>query len=405
MVLIGVCGKTNTGKTTFFSAATMVDAEISNRVFTTIEPNKGVAYVTSPCVCRELGVKCQPQNSKCVDGTRLIPVRLTDVAGLVPGAHRGKGLGNQFLSDIMEASALINVIDASGGTDEEGRPVQPGTHEPMEDVMFLEKEIDYWILGILQKNWKEICRKAGVGTGGGAANSSAGAAKLDELVFRQLSGLGIRHEDATHALLKVPVNEKSPEDEMLRFVEILRRKAKPMIIAANKADVPQAEANIRKMKETENIVVPCSAECELALRRAEREGDIKYVPGGSSFEVIKQDLDGKKRMALDFIKKNVLERYGSTGVQQVLNKTAFGLLNMIVVYPVENETHYTSGRGHVLPDAYLVPDGTTPKQLAAMIHTDFAERFVAAVNARTKQRMAADHGLKNNDIVKIMLRK
>lgn len=393
-MLIGICGKTNTGKTTYFSAATLVDAEISNRIFTTIKPNRGVGYVTAPCVCRELGVKCNPQNSKCVNGIRLIPVKLTDIAGLVPGAHKGKGLGNSFLSDIMEANALIHVVDASGGTDEGGNLVRPGTHDPMDDVLFLEKEIDYWILGILQKNWRDMCRKTGVGQG-----------KLDDLIHKQLSGLGITLDDVKHALREVPVKEDSPDEEMLGFVEILRKKSKPMIVAANKADVPAAGKNIKKMQETEIMSVPCSAESELALRRAEKEEDIKYIPGDKKFELIKHDLDEKKKQALEFIQKNVLDEYGSTGVQQVLNRAAFDLLDMVVVYPVENETHYTSGKGHVLPDAYLVPRGTTPKQLATMIHTEFAERFVAAVDARTKQRMAADHELKNSDVVKIMLRK
>lgn len=393
-MFIGICGKTNTGKTTFFSAATRVEAEISNRMFTTIEPNRGVGYVTSPCVCRELGVKCDPVNSKCVNGTRLIPARIIDVAGLVPGAHKGKGLGNQFLSDIMEADALVHVVDASGGTDENGSPVQPGTHEPMEDVLFLEKEIDYWILGILQKNWREIHRKA-----------TAGHAKLDDLIFRQLSGLGVKHEDVMHALSAMPVGEKSTEDDMLRFIEILRKKAKPMIVAANKADVTSAEANIKKMQETEIMAIPCSAESELALRKAQEEGDIEYVPGDRSFKLIKPDLDERKKKALEFIKARVLDRFGSTGVQQTLNRAAFDLLKMIVVYPVQNETHYTSGKGNVLPDAYLVPKGTTAKQLAGIIHTDFLEKFIAAVDARTKQRMAADHVLKHNDVVKIMLRK
>ena len=393
MVLISVCGKTNCGKTTFFSAATRVDAEISNRVFTTIKPNKGVGYVTSPCVCKELGVECNPVNSKCVNGIRLIPVKIIDIAGLVPGAHKGRGLGNQFLSDIMEANALIHVIDASGGTDEEGNPVTPGTHEPMEDVLFLEKEIDYWILGILQKSWGELFRKA-----------ASGDAKLDDLIYKQLSGLGIRHEDIMHALSTVPVTEKSTEDEKLKFIEILRKRGKPMIVAANKIDVPQAEENVSKMKETDIMFVPCSAESELALRKAQEEGDINYVPGEGKFEMIRDDLDVKKKQALQFI-QNVLDKYGSTGVQQVLNKAAFDLLNMIVVYPVQNENKYTSGKGNVLPDAYLVPRGTTAKELAGIIHTDFAEKFIAAVDAKTRQRISADHELKHNDVIRIMLRK
>jgi ribosome-binding ATPase YchF (GTP1/OBG family) len=391
---IGICGKTNVGKTCFFSAATRVDAEISNRIFTTIKPNKGVGYVATPCVCKELGVTCKPVNSKCVNHTRLIPVKLIDIAGLVPGAHKGKGMGNAFLSDIMEANALIHVVDASGGTDDQGNPVQPGAHEPMEDVLFLEREIDYWILGILENNWRQIFQKA-----------KAGAAKLDDIIFKQLSGLGITHEDTTHALSAVPLNESSSEEEKLKFIGILRKKAKPMIVAANKADVPGAGEKVKNMAETDVMSVPCSAESELALRKAQEEGDINYVPGASSFELIKPDLDDKKKRALQFIQSHVLDKYGSTGVQQTLNRAAFDLLNMIVVYPVQNETHYSSGKGNVLPDAYLVPKGTTAKQLAGIIHTEFEERFIAAVDARTKQRMGADHELKNNDIVKIMLRK
>jgi len=402
---IGICGKSNTGKTTFFSAATRVDAEISNRIFTTIKPNKGVGYVATPCVCKELGVTCQPVNSKCVNQTRLIPVKMIDIAGLVPGAHKGKGLGNSFLSDIMEANALIHVVDASGGSDEDGNPVQPGTHDPMEDVLFLEREMDYWILGILEKNWRQIFQKAKAGSGAVGAKPGSGDAKLDDLLFKQLSGLGITHEDTTHALAAAPVSEQSTEEEKLKFIEILRKKAKPMIVAANKADVPAAEAKVKLMKETEIMSQPCSAESELALRKAQEEGDINYVPGDSKYELIKPDLEEKKKQALQFIQSHVLDKFGSTGVQQTLNRAAFDLLKMIVVYPVQNETHFSSGKGNVLPDAYLVPKGTTAKQLAGIIHTEFAERFIAAVDARTKQRMSADHELKNNDIVKIMLRK
>jgi ribosome-binding ATPase YchF (GTP1/OBG family) len=391
---IGIVGKTNVGKTTFFSAATLVDAEISNRIFTTIEPNKGVGYVTAECPCKKLGVRCEPQNSKCVNGTRLIPVRLIDIAGLVPGAHAGRGLGNQFLSDIMEAHALVHVVDASGGTDSEGNPVAPGTHDPMEDILFLEEEIDLWILGILKKNYDTLKRKA-----------EAMHQKLDEVVHKQLSGLGVTHEDVKAAMRHVDISGSPSNDDMLMFLNMLRKKAKPMVIAANKMDVPAAEKGISRLKETEVKSVPCSAECELALRKAEREGDITYVPGAREFKLIKPDLEPRKMAALNLIKERVLDRFGSTGVQQCLNEAVFGLLKMRVVYPVEDETHFRSGKGNVLPDAYLVPPGTTPKQLAGMIHTDFLEKFVAAVDARKKMRMAADHELQDGDIVKIMLRK
>ena len=389
---IGIIGKTNTGKTTFFSAATLVDAEISNRIFTTIEPNKGVGYVTTECPCKKLGVKCDPQNSKCVNGTRLIPVRLIDIAGLVPGAHEGRGLGNQFLSDIMEANALIDVVDASGGTDSEGNPVAPGTHDPMEDVLFLEEEIDLWMLGMLKKNYDTLKRKA-----------EATHQKLDEVIHKQMTGLGIRHEDVKEAMRHVDISGNPSNEDMIRFVNILRKKAKPMIIAANKVDVPTGEKGVARLKETEVKSVPCSAECELALRKAEREGDIEYVPGAKEFKLIKSDLEPRKANALKIIKERVLEKFGSTGVQQCLNVAVFDLLKMRVVYPVEDETHFKNGKGQVLPDAFLVPAGTNPRQMAGMVHTDFAEKFVAAVNARTKLRVAADYELKDCDIIKIML--
>ena len=391
---LGICGKTNVGKTTFFSAATLVDAEISNRVFTTIEPNKGVGYVTAECPCRKLGLTCNPNNSKCINGTRLIPVRLIDVAGLVPGAHEGRGLGNQFLSDIMESNALVHVVDASGGTDCEGQTCAPGTHDPMEDVLFLEEEIDLWILGILKKNYDTMKRKA-----------EAVHQKLDEIVFKQLSGLGVTHEDVKHVMQHVDISGNPSDDEMLMFIRMLRKKAKPMIIAANKMDMPTADKGIARLRETDVKAVGCSAECELALRKAEREGDIEYVPGAKDFKLIKQDLEPRKAAALKLIRERVLEKYGSTGVQQCLNEAVFKLLGMRVVYPVEDETHFRNSKGAVLPDAYLVPPGTNAKHFAGMIHTDFLEKFVAAVDARKKLRMAADHELQDGDIVKIMLRK
>ena len=391
-MLIGLCGKSNTGKTCFFAASTLVDAEISNRIFTTIKPNQGIAYIRAKCPCKELGVSCQPQNSKCIEGTRYIPTKLIDIAGLVPGAHEGKGLGNSFLSDIMEASALIHIVDISGGTDQDGNPVRPGSNNPLKDIEFLEQEIDYWLLGILQKNWTNIKNKARSGE------------KPQELLHKQLSGLGISLEDVTLALKENNIMENDQEESLLKFIEILRRKSKPILIAGNKIDVPGSGDLLKKTKESAKVI-PCSAESELALRKAEKEGDIKYSPGDPDFEIIKPDLDEKKKKALEMIRERVLKPFGSTGVQKILDSAAFDLLGLIAVYPVENETRYTSGKGHVLPDAYLVPKGTTARELAGKIHTEFLDKFIAAVDARTKQRIASDHKLKNGDVIKIMLSK
>src|SRR2546428_9611000 len=111
---IGLVGKTNVGKSSFFKAATMIDVEISDRTFVTIKPNIGITHVSTKCVCEELKLKCNPRNSQCINHTRLIPVKLLDVAALVPGAHEGRGLGNQFLNDLIPANILIHVVDISG---------------------------------------------------------------------------------------------------------------------------------------------------------------------------------------------------------------------------------------------------------------------------------------------------
>ncbi|MEM4201360.1 MAG: GTPase, partial [Nitrososphaerales archaeon] len=113
-MLVGIVGKPNTGKSTFFNAATLMNVPMANYPFTTIQPNYGVAYLRKDCVCKRLNVKDNPVNSVCVNGVRLIPVKLVDVAGLVPGASQGRGLGNKFLDDLRQADALIHVVDASG---------------------------------------------------------------------------------------------------------------------------------------------------------------------------------------------------------------------------------------------------------------------------------------------------
>ena len=108
---IGLLGKANVGKSTFFSAATQTKVATGNFPFTTIDPNVGVAHVRKPCACThfELGL-C----GNCKEGTRLIPINLIDVAGLVPGAHEGKGLGNKFLDDARQADALVHVSNNIG---------------------------------------------------------------------------------------------------------------------------------------------------------------------------------------------------------------------------------------------------------------------------------------------------
>jgi ribosome-binding ATPase YchF (GTP1/OBG family) len=393
MLQIAVTGKPNVGKSSFFNSATASQVEMANYPFTTIDANKAVAHVISECPCKEMNVTCNPHNSQCIDGTRLIPIELIDVAGLVPGAHEGKGLGNKFLDDLMQAKVFIHVIDASGSTDAEGNPVDPGSHDPLEDIEFLEHEIVMWMYGIVSKNWVRLIRKV-----------EAEHLDISRVLFDQLSGTGILIEDVIEALRTVsPDYGKWEEEDLIEFVRNLLNIAKPSIVIANKADLPGARENIERMKEKYPRVIATSAESELALMNATRAGLISYISGDSSFEILDESkLNANQIKALEYIQTNILDVYGSTGIQQALNTAVFDLLNMIVVYPVGDEHKLTDQKGNVLPDAFLVPKGSTPREFAYIIHTDIGDKFMHAVDARKSMRIASDYELQDRDIIKIV---
>ena len=386
-MLVGVVGKPNVGKSTFFSAATLIDAPIAPYPFTTIQPNKGVTYVRAKCPHLELGLpKCDPNNSRCEGGVRLIPMNLLDVAGLVPDAHLGKGMGNQFMDDLRTADCLIQVVDASGRTDAEGR--QADFYDPCNEVRFLEDEIAWWLAGILKRSWAKV-------KGGGI-----------ESISGLLSGLKISQEQIIAAASEAMVGLEGiswSDDGIISFCRAAQRISKPIIIAANKIDVPGAEKNLEKMKSEfpSKIIIPCSAESELTLRRAAEKGLIRYIPGDADFQIIGEPNE-KQKAALEYIRANILRKYGSTGVQELVNGAVFRLLRLIAVYPVEDEHKYANHFGKVLPDAFLVPSGTTALQFAGKIHTDLASHFIHAVDARKKMRIGKEHALGDGDVVRIV---
>lgn len=394
--MVGIVGKPNTGKSTFFSAATLAPAEIASYPFTTIKPNRGIGYVRTPCACKEFNVKDNPVNSVCLDGIRLIPVELIDCAGLVPGAWQGRGLGNQFLDEIRKADALIHIIDASGGTDSEGRVCKLGEHDPLEDVRFLEHEITMWLASILKRDWAKIARTA-----------EAESKDLFSMLEERLSGLAIKKNHIFKAVRKTGLKAEKPtawsEEDFLKFVDVLRQIAKPILIVANKIDIPAAEENLKRLKKLDYIVVPCCAEAELALRRAAEKKLIDYRPGDCNFKIYNpEQLDEKQTKALETIRERILLKYGSTGVQDAINLAFFKLLSMITVYPVEDAEHLSNHKGRVLPDAYLVPYGTTARQLAYLIHTELGESFIYAIDAKEKKRIGENYILKDRDVISIV---
>jgi ribosome-binding ATPase YchF (GTP1/OBG family) len=394
---IGIVGKPNVGKSTFFCAATLASAEIANYPFTTIKANKGVAFVRGRCPHLDLNTQCVPRNAACEGGTRLIPVELLDVAGLVPDAWQGRGLGNQFLDDLRQANALIHVVDASGSIDIEGNAVPLGSHDPVEDIKFLEKEISYWIRGILDKGWEKSARQVHL------QNQS-----IELVIHDRLTGLGVTDAQVSAALREAKLSDNpmnwGPE-EMLHLADNIRKYSKPMIIALNKADLAD-DATIKRLTEAAVCMcIPTVAEAELALKRAAKAKLVNYLPGEESFNVADPSkLNANQKKALDKINEEV-KRFHGTGVQKCLEKAAFELLDLIIVYPVEDETRLTDHDGRVLPDAFLVPKGTTAKGLAYKVHTDLGENFIRAINVRTHRVVGNDHVLQNDDVITIVSRK
>jgi ribosome-binding ATPase YchF (GTP1/OBG family) len=174
---------------------------------------------------------------------------------------------------------------------------------------------------------------------------------------------------------------------------------------ANKMDLHTAEDNIEILMNyySHGLVAACSAEAELALRRAEKAGLLHYTPGHEKFRIAENAvLTAEQRRALDYVEQRVMAKWLRTGIQQALNSLVFKILKTNMVYPVADESRYTDTHGNVLPDAYLIPDGSTPLDLAAEIHTSLVENYVLAIDARTGMRLPKDYALRHRDIIKIM---
>jgi len=388
---IGLLGKANVGKSTFFSAATETPVPTGNFPFTTIEPNVGIAYVKADCACKYFEIS--HENPLCVNKVRFIPVKLIDVAGLVPGANEGKGLGNQFLDDARQAEVLIHVVDIAGTTDIQGQPVPAGTHDPIEDVKFVQNEFDLWFVNILQREWDKITREI-----------DQKRAKLTDGIAKRFTGLGIKDYQVHEALQKLNLISKNPKEwsnsNIQTFVKELRKNTKPIIIAANKADLCKDLDIIKKISDT--TVVTCSAETELLLRKASKAGIVNYSPGDEGFSIVEnKKILSQQKKALDVVKE-IFSKIQSTGIQKILNIAVFDTLKFIVVYPVEDETKLTNKDGDVLPDTKLLPENSTAKDLAALVHADIAKGFLHAIDCKTKQRIGGDHKLKNGDVIKIV---
>ena len=390
MLTVALAGKPNAGKSTFYTAATMADVDVANYPFTTIDANRGVTAVRTECPCLDRDERCG--NDRCHDGIRYVPVELLDVAGLVPGAHEGKGLGNRFLDELTNADVILNVVDASGGTNAEGEPVAVGSRDPVADVDFIEEEMDLWLAGVVADNWEGVERQ-----------SRSPDFDLDEALTAMLTGVGATEADVAAVLreLEYPPDPKRWGDgDREALARAIRRRTKPMVVVANKADIAPSGAIDRLRAATDKPVVPATADGELALRRAAEAGVVEYDPGDSAFEVV-GDVSDEQRAGLDSLRA-VTERFGGTGVQAALNTAVYDLLDRITAYPVQDASKWTDGTGTVLPDAFLLPRGSTPPDLAYAVHTDIGDGYLHAVDARSNRRIGEDHELTEGDVIKVV---
>lgn len=387
-MIIGIVGKANVGKSSFFKAATLAEVKIENRPFVTLEPNTGVAYIKINCTDKEFKTKCNPKKGFCINSKRFTPIKLLDVAGLVPGSHKGKGMGNKFLDDLNQADALIHVIDISGKTNEKGEPTQ--NYNPENDIKFLEHELDMWYLRILKKSWNKFIKQ-----------TQQEKTQIYKAINKQMSGLRVTEEIAKQAIKSLPGDiTKWTEQQLKQLATELRKQTKPTIIAANKIDIKDAEKNLKNIQNKYKLI-PCSAESEIALRQAAKDNLIEYIPGEDNFKIKNESKLNKKQInALNFIKQ-ILNKYKTTGIQDTLDHITLNILKYIAVFPVAN-SKLQDKDGNTLPDCLLVPKNTTAINLAYTLHQDIGKNFIRAINLKTKQVIGKNQTLKHRDVIEII---
>ena len=401
-LIIGIIGKPSSGKSTFLNASCLTNAKVSELPFTTITPNKGIAYVKTKCMCQKLNLEDNPQNSLCIEGNRFIPINLLDVAGLVPDAHKGKGLGNKFLNDLSKADILLHILDITGSLDKSGNLVKEGENDPYEDIMFLEREIDLWFKEIIEReDWNKFVKSF----------SREKREFIDEL-YKRLSGIKVNKREILLAIKEAGLDDINPyewdEQNLCDFSKKLRNISKPIIVIANKVDKEISKENLNRLKERyAGPIVPCSALAEYYLRKYHEEKIINYLPGTNKFEILQPDkLSSREIDALNNIKSKILDVYNETGVQKALNYAIFETANQICVFPVSDLNSFSDNKGNVLPDVMLIENGTLLRDFVReKIHTDLADHFMFGIDAITKKRLGENYELKHNDIFKVVTSK
>jgi len=388
MIRIGLIGKPNAGKSTLFTSLTQVPVEIANYPFTTVKPNLGMSYIKVKCPESEIGKKCNPREGMCINGIRHVPVEIIDVPGLIEGASEGKGMGNEFLDNLRNSDALIHIFDPFDIGGSSGRhEFDLGRLE--REILSTENELINWFSNRIFRDWEKFSRK-----------SDASGERIESSLHVKLASFGLTEKDIASVLAeeffpgKLSIWDK---EDAVKFATLVFTKVKPMVRVSNKADLFSPD-QFKKIRETHPEFMFVSAEFELAVTKAFISGIIDRTDTDFTVSVKASTM---QREALDKI-RSFFHTEGISRSYDIIERISRRLLHHIVVYPVYDESSWSDKSGNVLPDAFLIPEGSTALDLAYKIHTQIGEGFIRAIDARSHRVVGRDHVLSDGDVIRIV---